>query len=124
MKADSAWNEPYRAAILETDDAKLVNRLKTAKAAIDARLQELQADHGGTAEERQAISDALAVLMVLRRELEARSPSPVCRICKQPVPLENCKLDENGKAVHESCYVDELLRLVANRSKSEPEPRA
>jgi hypothetical protein len=73
MKTDYAWNEPYRAAILETDDAKLPNRLKTAKTAIDARLHELQSDHGGTPEERQAISDALAGLTGLRRELESRS---------------------------------------------------
>ena len=121
MKPDYVWNEPYRAAILETDEAKLPNRLKAAKAAIDARLHELQSDHGGTPEERQAISDALARLTVLRGELESRSQSAVCRICKQPIPLEDCKLDESGKAVHESCYVEEVLRLVANRSKSERE---
>ena len=124
MKADYGWNEPYRAAILETDDAKLPHRLKTAKAAIDARLHQLQSHHGGTPEERQAISDALAGLMGLRRELEARSQSAVCRICKRPIPLEDCKLDENGKAVHESCYVEAVLRLVANRSKAEQEPGA
>jgi hypothetical protein len=30
-------------------------------------------DHGGTPEERQALSDALVGLMILRRELERRS---------------------------------------------------
>jgi hypothetical protein len=121
MKADYVWNEPYRAAILETDDAKLPNRLKVAKAAIDARLHEWQSDHGGPLDERQAISDALAGLTVLRAELEGRSQSAVCRICKQPIPRDDCKLDESGKAVHESCYVEEVRRLVANRSKSERE---
>jgi len=42
MKADYPWQELYEAAILETDDAKLLTRLPAAKAAIDARLQELQ----------------------------------------------------------------------------------
>jgi hypothetical protein len=73
MKADYVWEEPYEAAVLETDDKKLPNRLHAAKAAIDKRLQEMQMDHGGTPEERRAISDALAGLNVLRRELETRS---------------------------------------------------
>jgi hypothetical protein len=73
MKFDYVWEEVYAAAILETDDTKLPNRLHAAKAAIDARLHELQFDHGGSPEERQAIGDALAGLNVLRRELERRS---------------------------------------------------
>lgn len=73
MRADYVWDESYKAAILETDDKKLPNRLHAAKDAIDARLQEMQTDHGGTPEERQAITDALTGLNVLRRELERRS---------------------------------------------------
>jgi IS5 family transposase len=73
VKAEYPWTEPYRAAIIETDDAKLLNRLHAAKAAIDDRLHELQLDHGGTPEERQAIIDALSGLNVLREELEIRS---------------------------------------------------
>ena len=72
MKADYVWEESYKAAILETHDKELPNRLHTAKAAIDKRLQEMQMDHGGTPEERLAIADALAGLNVLRRELETR----------------------------------------------------
>jgi anti-sigma regulatory factor (Ser/Thr protein kinase) len=30
---------------------------------------------------------------------------PACCICNSPVPLETCKTDENGQAVHEECYV-------------------
>ena len=48
MKADHAWEEVYAAAILETDDTKLPDRLHVAKAAIDTRLHELQFDHGGS----------------------------------------------------------------------------
>jgi hypothetical protein len=72
MRADYVWDEAYKAALLGTDDEKLPHCLRAAKAAIDKRLQEMQMDHGGTTEERQAISDALAALNVLRRELEAR----------------------------------------------------
>ena len=28
-----------------------------------------------------------------------------CPICQQPVSLERCKTDENGRAIHEDCYV-------------------
>jgi hypothetical protein len=73
MKAHYVWEESYQAAILETDDKKLPNRLQAAKAAIDNRIHELQADHGGTPEEWQAITDALGGLNVLRRELQIRS---------------------------------------------------
>jgi hypothetical protein len=72
MRADYVWEESYNAAVLETDDTKMPNRLRAAKGAIDNRLQELQMDHGGTPEERLAITDALAGLNVLRRELERR----------------------------------------------------
>jgi len=73
MKADYPWQELYEAAILESDDAQLLERLPLVKAAIDARLQELQTDHGGTSEERQALSDALVGLSALWRDLQARS---------------------------------------------------
>jgi uncharacterized protein involved in exopolysaccharide biosynthesis len=73
MRADYVWQGSYQAAILETDDSKLPNRLRAAKAAIDNRIHELQTDHGGTPEEWQAITDALGGLNVLRRELQIRS---------------------------------------------------
>ncbi len=73
MKAHYVWEESYEAAVLETDDKKLPKRIQAAKSAIDDRLHDLQTDHGGMPEERQAISDALAGLNVLRRELQIRS---------------------------------------------------
>jgi hypothetical protein len=72
MDASYVWHDLYKSAILETDRRRLQQRLHAAKAAIDDRLQELQTDHGGTPEERQAISDALAALNVIRRELSER----------------------------------------------------
>jgi hypothetical protein len=56
-----------------TDDKMLPNRIRVAKATSDARLHDLQMDHGGTPEERRAISDALRGLNILRTELEERS---------------------------------------------------
>ena len=31
-----------------------------------------------------------------------------CHICQKPIPLEDAKTDENGKAVHDACYVADL----------------
>lgn len=73
MKADYAWQELYDTAILETVIEKMQLRVREAKGAIDARLHELQMDHGGSPEERNAISDALAGLNSLRREIETRA---------------------------------------------------
>jgi hypothetical protein len=74
MNANYAWKESCQAAILEIDREKLPKLIRTAKVAIDARLHELHLDHGGTPEERQAISDALSNLNVIRRrELERGS---------------------------------------------------
>jgi hypothetical protein len=39
--------------------------------------------------------------------------SPLCVICHNPVELEISKTDENGHAVHESCYVLKLRQRQA-----------
>jgi hypothetical protein len=52
MRAVYVWDEPYKAAILETDDKKLPNLLQVAKGTIEKRLHEMETDHGGTTEER------------------------------------------------------------------------
>jgi hypothetical protein len=33
---------------------------------------------------------------------------PTCSICQRPVEVESSKTDENGKAIHEDCYVSKL----------------
>jgi hypothetical protein len=40
----------------------------------------------------------------------AQMQSTVCIICAQPVPLEVCKTNEYGQAVHESCYVQQFFQ--------------
>ncbi len=37
---------------------------------------------------------------------------PMCSFCSRPVKIESAKTDENGKAVHEDCYV---LRVTGKR---------
>jgi hypothetical protein len=36
---------------------------------------------------------------------------PKCSICNEPVELETGKTDEDGKAVHEDCYVLRMMRV-------------
>ena len=68
------WEELYETAILETDDERLPSCLEAAKAAINRRLQEIQADRNSPQpEELHAIADALNGLKVLRTELEKRT---------------------------------------------------
>jgi len=71
MSAEYIWEEVYKAALVETDVGKLPTTVQAAKAAIDNRLHELQLDQGGLPEERLAMSDALAGLNILRRELQS-----------------------------------------------------
>ncbi len=40
----------------------------------------------------------------------ASKPLPECWICGKPCPLENCKIDERGCAVHEECYIAKLAQ--------------
>ena len=63
------WQEQYEAAILETDRSQLLARIVVAQAAINTRLREIQANHGGTPEERQALEDAATGLQTLRKEV-------------------------------------------------------
>ncbi len=60
-----AWHESYKAALLETDRARLHDRVHAALHEICERMRVLSEDHGGTVEERQAIDDALRGLKTL-----------------------------------------------------------
>jgi hypothetical protein len=73
MRSNYPWEDLYRAAIVETDDKRMPTRVHEAKSAIDSRLHDLQFDHGGTPEEREAITDALQGLNVLRQEMTSRT---------------------------------------------------
>ena len=44
-----------------------------------------------------------------------KHPLP-CRICGKPVSLEAAKTDEDGKAVHEDCYVSKMRFERANQN--------
>jgi hypothetical protein len=42
--------------------------------------------------------------------MERHSASPACWVCGNPVELEECNTDEEGRAVHEQCYVEKVKR--------------
>jgi hypothetical protein len=43
--------------------------------------------------------------------------NPSCAICNRPCELETCVVDEPGRAVHKSCYQNELSSNVMARSR-------
>jgi hypothetical protein len=67
------WEREYVAAILETDDAVLAERILAAGLAIANRMDALYVNEGGTQEEQQSITAALASLEKLRIERLGRS---------------------------------------------------
>lgn len=64
-----AWQESYRAAVLETDWTRILVRIQEAESAMVERRRVLSLDHGGTPEERHALAAALGGLKVLRGEV-------------------------------------------------------
>jgi hypothetical protein len=76
----SEWETLYRAAILETDESKVEERIEVAEFAMHARLQEFSLNHGGTLEENRAIADALNGLDILRSGVASwRSSRPTAK---------------------------------------------
>jgi len=59
------WVELYRAALIETDKAKLRDRIESAQKILRERMGELTENSNGSAEERRAIDDALRALRSL-----------------------------------------------------------
>ena len=43
-----------------------------------------------------------------------------CPICNEPVKLDGAKCDEDGRAVHEDCYVKKVSGLVPANGKRSP----
>lgn len=44
-----------------------------------------------------------------------------CQLCNEPVTLENARINELGKAVHEECYLKALQiteSLISDNSKT------
>ncbi len=75
---------------------------------------------------RAIFREIFRVLELKTGRLDQNSPQPGssepglirCSLCHMPVPLESSKTDENGKAVHEECY---LLRLRLEHATTPPQ---
>jgi len=63
------WQASYQAAVLETDWTKMEERLQKAESEIHKRRLALSQDHSGTAEEREALVDAMNGLQSLRKDV-------------------------------------------------------
>lgn len=63
------WYESYKAVVLETDWTKMDERIRSAESKINDRKRVLSQDHGGTLDERQAITNALNAMGALRTEV-------------------------------------------------------
>ena len=61
------WADPYRAAILEFDTARLSTRVEVARKAIDLRIAELWCTRQKDTGEMDALQDALHVLRLLEK---------------------------------------------------------
>ncbi len=73
MNTNYSWEGFYKEAVLETDDARLRERMDAAQAAIDARLCELSSDGKNAGQELIALRDAQRGLTVLRKERQLRT---------------------------------------------------
>jgi hypothetical protein len=45
----------------------------------------------------------------------------LCPLCDKPLELETSRTDENGRAVHEHCYIQQLL--ASRVESSDPNTR-
>jgi hypothetical protein len=65
MSANIEWQELYRAALLELCPEELRRRIDAAEKAIQQRILELRQSESSSAQESQALEDALRGLRVL-----------------------------------------------------------
>jgi hypothetical protein len=67
------WEEAYRAAMIETDQGKLVDKIEAANVVLSERLLEIGSSSDQT-KEREQLTDALVTLDMIRR-LELKIPA-------------------------------------------------
>jgi hypothetical protein len=66
------WEKLYRAAVLESDRRKLLQRIEDAEAAILERSRSLSKSPGNHGKEQDAITRALHILSLLREAGQAQ----------------------------------------------------
>jgi hypothetical protein len=76
MKDSYPWYAPYVNAILKLDRSTLTHRVDSARRAIDERIDEIESKGESlSADEREAIEDALSDLRVIEREIVGKAKS-------------------------------------------------
>jgi hypothetical protein len=68
-RPNADWKALYRAAILETNDTLILQRVSTAEAAVLTRQRELFYE-GGSGEEKESLEDALYALRAFRNAIQ------------------------------------------------------
>jgi hypothetical protein len=53
-----------------------------------------------------ALSKTMSILAQVNLDV------PLCELCKKPIELTTTKIDENGKPVHEECYVQSIRSFL------------
>jgi hypothetical protein len=62
----------------------------------------------------------IRALKALQTHVEkSRMPTLDCAICSKSITLEECKIDERGRAVHYQCLADKMER---QESETNPKP--
>jgi len=75
MTNDSSWQDLYRDAMLELDEATLCSKIETARAAIRQAMEALVSEEGNV-EDKQVMTEALRNLQVLQRlEMTISAPA-------------------------------------------------
>lgn len=70
---DRNWQALYKAAIVEVDSTKLLDRIAEAKKVMVERARDLFQTSGDNFEEEQALDTAICVLHALRGTVKSRS---------------------------------------------------
>jgi hypothetical protein len=71
---------------------------------------------------------AVAMSPLKRTMRQHKVGRSICAICNEPVTLETCKINENGDATHEDCYVGKICSELKQDqektvSRDPPPPR-
>lgn len=74
LKDPYPWYAPFINAVLELDSTRVAERVHSARLAIDTRIDDLENESELlSADERQAIDDALSELRVIERRVIAKA---------------------------------------------------
>jgi hypothetical protein len=62
-------------------------------------------------------------MLQIQRNPQRCNVEYLCPICDKPVILETAKTDDDGRAVHEECYLDVITGKILAQAKKPPASR-